>query len=129
MLSDYQDVLLRLYMGNGLQAANDPIAPSRGIPREDIKVCMLIPSLLRYILFNLLSTESCLVSGGATFSFFLRCPTPFAIFIYPLYYTKPFSCSLHASCTIIFFCPFSFMPSSGSYFIQITLVTKLLFVS
>lgn len=24
---------------SGFQAENDPIAPSRGIPREDIKVC------------------------------------------------------------------------------------------
>lgn len=24
---------------NGFQAANDPIAPNRGIPREDIEVC------------------------------------------------------------------------------------------
>jgi predicted alpha/beta-fold hydrolase len=32
-----------------IQAANDPVAPSRGIPREDIKVCGLLLSLLSHI--------------------------------------------------------------------------------
>ncbi len=48
MLSDFQHVLY-IYMFSGLQAANDPVAPSRGIPREDIKVCGLLLSLLSHI--------------------------------------------------------------------------------
>lgn len=37
-LPDYYDRDICLLL-NVLQAANDPIAPNRGIPREDIKVC------------------------------------------------------------------------------------------
>ena len=48
MLSDFQHVLY-IYMFSGWQAANDPVAPSRGIPREDIKVCGLLLSLLSHI--------------------------------------------------------------------------------
>lgn len=35
----------------GLQAQNDPIAPSRGIPREDIKVCAAIQQMKPSCLF------------------------------------------------------------------------------
>ena len=76
-------------MFSGVQAANDPIAPSRGIPREDIKVCgLLLKSLKPYTNLIPLYTKLCLSLKSQLFLLpkMANCYCQ----IYQLNYTKAF---------------------------------------
>lgn len=56
----------------GLQAANDPICPSVGIPREEIKVRLLLLSFLIHTVVSLPYFQIVLISQGAICSLWLN---------------------------------------------------------